>query len=849
MSGTLAKLMSSRLLLSGWVTGCLAIAWLAPVGNAAPRVPAATAPSAGAQPEITGAVQLKVRRLPDSVELLIEGTGISPQLQQSSDAAGWQGQLFTATPSALKLGPQRLSLPEVGLQTISFDGGGSSFSIGVTPMPGVTLSRPVVSADGQNLIIAFPSPVPQASLQVNRVNLTQPGAVPLPSYAPPLQPRAVAPPLGDMAVGTMTLRNPGYVNVSGPSVTMTLKNAPARDALMALAQLGGYGFAYVDEPLAGAAQNAAATNPGTRPLSISFRGESYSRALNTTLLAAGLQGKLEGNMIFAGPNALSKSFGAQVSKVYRLNQVGPNAAADYLANLGASVTKTNTITTSVTQGVSQGEAISSAPNAQTTQASSVTTVEAYGASTGPLIGLRATTDTRLGTITMVGDPAIVTIAEQYLRQLDLRQRQVALNVKLLDVSLENDAAIDNSFAFRFGNNFIVNDNGALLGAFGRNLPPQADAFRRNQPDSIEFSDGQFTTENGPPNQRLTAGGNNSGFARSLSITATRNRSLNRNILSRIENETGSTLERITDPTTGAESFVLTPSQNNLNRVERTVQRILGRNGTVSRTRSSNNGGFSNRLDVASTPGNPGNNYAEDTFYDFVRAQITSGSTKLLASPTLILQENAAELRGAGITGSTDSPGGLDEYSPDSPIGRRRANEGVVRVGTNVVTNYQVTTPEGGGNIVCDPEVSTAGLVLGARIEKIDDNGFVTFALSPSVSAITGQEQAPEGCGSNLNILSVRRLDTGAVRVRDGQTLILTGVISDFDRSVVSKWPILGDIPLIGQFFRSTSNQKEKRELVIMVTPRIINDEQGGAFGYGYQPGTRQVRDFLGTSSF
>jgi type IV pilus assembly protein PilQ len=140
-------------------------------------------------------------------------------------------------------------------------------------------------------------------------------------------------------------------------------------------------------------------------------------------------------------------------------------------------------------------------------------------------------------------------------------------------------------------------------------------------------------------------------------------------------------------------------------------------------------------------------------------------------------------------------------------------------------------------------------VLGARIEKIDDNGFVTFALSPSVSAITGQEQAPEGCGSNLNILSVRRLDTGAVRVRDGQTLILTGVISDFDRSVVSKWPILGDIPLIGQFFRSTANQKEKRELVIMVTPRVINDDQGGAFGYGYQPGTRQVRDFLGTSSF
>jgi type IV pilus assembly protein PilQ len=126
---------------------------------------------------------------------------------------------------------------------------------------------------------------------------------------------------------------------------------------------------------------------------------------------------------------------------------------------------------------------------------------------------------------------------------------------------------------------------------------------------------------------------------------------------------------------------------------------------------------------------------------------------------------------------------------------------------------------------------------------------VTFVLSPSVSAITDQERAPEGCGSNLNILSVRSLDTGALRVRDGQTLIMTGVISEFNREEVSKWPILGDIPLIGQFFRASSGRKEKRELVIMVTPRIVNDDQGGGFGYGYQPGTVAGRDFLGSGGF
>jgi type IV pilus assembly protein PilQ len=83
-----------------------------------------------------------------------------------------------------------------------------------------------------------------------------------------------------------------------------------------------------------------------------------------------------------------------------------------------------------------------------------------------------------------------------------------------------------------------------------------------------------------------------------------------------------------------------------------------------------------------------------------------------------------------------------------------------------------------------------------------------------------------------------------VRVRDGQTLILTGVISDLDQEEVTKWPILGDVPLIGQFFRNSGKTRQKRELVIMVTPRIINDTEGGTFGYGWQPGTPQSRELM-----
>lgn len=707
--------------------------------------------------QASGTLDIKLRRLPDSVEVVIEGTGPSPTLQQTTQGAVWLGRLQTAQPMALRRGPVQLSLPEAGLQSITFDGSGSFFELKVSPTPGFPVGRPVVSADGRSLILTFNAPA-QTTLQTLTPNVTTPGRVPQPGFVPPLQPRAVAPPLGDMAVGTMTISNPSYVSVSGPPVTMTLRNAPAKDVLMALSQLGGYGFVYVgDTPAqsAGGTPATAGTAPDMRPISISFRRENYGRAINSALLAAGLQGKRDGNTIFAGPNVLAKSFGSQLSKVYRLNQVPANSAADYLANLGAQVTKTNTITTAVSEGVAATAAPAGSPTASTTTASTTTTVESFGATNGPLIGLRATTDTRLGTITLVGAPRLVAIAEQYLRQLDLRQRQVALSVKILDVNLQNDTDLNNSFAFRWGNNFIVNDNGTLAANFGGVL-----------------------------------GG--SSFQRSLDAP-------------------------------------LLPGQPLA--------------------------GFVGQTNPGAAVGATGQPlYPNNNFFDFFQARILADNSKVLANPTLILQEDPSVLRddatGGGGSGGGGDTAGSSLFSSsfdniDAPIGRKRGNEGVVRVGINVPTNVTSNVTGTSATVSCTiSELSTAGLVLGARVQKIDDNGFVTFSLSPSISAVEREVSAGNQCPP-ISILRIRRLDTGVVRVRDGQTLILTGVISDFDRALVSKWPILGDIPIIGQFFRASSNNREKRELVIMVTPRIINDTEGGTYGYGYQPSTPASRAFLG----
>ena len=62
-----------------------------------------------------------------------------------------------------------------------------------------------------------------------------------------------------------------------------------------------------------------------------------------------------------------------------------------------------------------------------------------------------------------------------------------------------------------------------------------------------------------------------------------------------------------------------------------------------------------------------------------------------------------------------------------------------------------------------------------------------------------------------------------MRVKDGETLVLGGLIQEHNSTSVGKIPILGDIPVIGFFFRDTHTQKTKEELVIMITPHIIDE--------------------------
>ena len=75
------------------------------------------------------------------------------------------------------------------------------------------------------------------------------------------------------------------------------------------------------------------------------------------------------------------------------------------------------------------------------------------------------------------------------------------------------------------------------------------------------------------------------------------------------------------------------------------------------------------------------------------------------------------------------------------------------------------------------------------------------------------------------MLSHRNLDLKNVRIKDGETLVIAGMIQEKESKTINKIPVLGDLPLVGALFRSTISSKSKSEMVIMITPKIITDTE------------------------
>ena len=106
--------------------------------------------------------------------------------------------------------------------------------------------------------------------------------------------------------------------------------------------------------------------------------------------------------------------------------------------------------------------------------------------------------------------------------------------------------------------------------------------------------------------------------------------------------------------------------------------------------------------------------------------------------------------------------------------------------------------------------------------RITRQGLVTIALTQEANSLVRFQTL--GSGQNASVypvINTRNTDT-TVTVQDGETIVIGGLIQDNRGVNVTKIPLLGDIPLIGQFFRSRELTRSKTELMIFMTPHVVN---------------------------
>ncbi len=103
---------------------------------------------------------------------------------------------------------------------------------------------------------------------------------------------------------------------------------------------------------------------------------------------------------------------------------------------------------------------------------------------------------------------------------------------------------------------------------------------------------------------------------------------------------------------------------------------------------------------------------------------------------------------------------------------------------------------------------------------INADGYITTQISPEVSSVIGFR----GVNNDLPVIATRQANT-TVRLKDGNSVIIGGLLSEERTSTVSRIPILGSIPGIGYLFQHHVTGVTKKDLVIEVTPRILAEQQ------------------------
>lgn len=683
--------------------------------------------------------------------------------------------------------------------TLSFSQGLESVS---PPAPSLTANTPALQPASPRLA-QTPIPkssnvlVPNPEITIDGKAVSQSGT---PNTPAPTLTRAIAPPVGDIAISN-TDSSPTSIDLGTNERVprLVLRDAPVREVLALLARSAGLNLVFTGAaatPVGGVQPAGQPTTPEGPTVSLDIENESVQDVFNYVLRLGGLQANRNGNTILVGTTLPNEARNVIV-RSFRLNQVQVGVALNFLVGFGAeSAVSRERVITSVS-AVPIGGSPTPATQTQTSTETRIETQRINFQDAVPLLrGLQAIGDERTNSVTLIGSPKLIDMATTQLTQLDARRRQVAVNVKIVDVNLLATQDFNTSFSFGIGNNFFnVNQGQAAVNVGGFNPPSNATVIGNTFSPPVVGNPALNGTNATPflnPNGSISVPGTvpgttiiNNGFQTQQGQTTT-----------------GQFYQPIAP--FGARGNPLTPGISNITPATNDIITI-DRNGNATLSQG--------RLGTVTTA-LPSLFQFPTRFLSSIQAQVVSGNAKILTDPTLIVQEG------------------------------QQAN---VNLTQQVVGNVNTQTNFTAGAAIQTVNVTkeNVGLTLSIRIERIDDNGFISLSVAPVVRAPQSSQTINLGSGNSQTIVLIneRSLNSGLIRLRDSQTLILSGIIQDSDQTTVTKVPILGDIPILGALFRSTKRSHQRQEVIVLVTPQILDDSMRASYGYNYTPGP-EVRQIL-----
>lgn len=156
---------------------------------------------------------------------------------------------------------------------------------------------------------------------------------------------------------------------------------------------------------------------------------------------------------------------------------------------------------------------------------------------------------------------------------------------------------------------------------------------------------------------------------------------------------------------------------------------------------------------------------------------------------------------------------------NEPANVTSSTQTVIFISQTIIGANQVIT-------VPVPQPFTAQTTL-AVAPRINDDNTITMFLSPQIQDFGQVRRSPDG-NEIPDILS--EAVNVVARVKNGETIVLGGLTRKSETGSQIKFPILGDLPIIGQFFRANTKDRNNSQLLVFVTPTIVEDDESAGGG-------------------